>query len=227
MLGSKSGYDSLKECFGDLAGHIFAVETGLSSDPRMNSRVKFLDGLTLISNSDAHSPSKLGREANLLNTDKSYQGMFEAIKSRKGFEGTIEFFPEEGKYHLDGHRHCGIRYDPAETQRNEGRCPVCGNPLTVGVLHRLSALADKNESTPASPFEYIVPLPEIISEIKGTGPKSKAVMAQYEKMISAFWQRIFPTSGSPPKRHRKKIRENLCRSHSPPASGPGPPPGRV
>lgn len=129
MFGAFSGFDSVEECFGDLAGHIRALETGLSSDPLMNRRVKQLDGYVMVSNSDAHSPNKLGRESNLLDTDLSYPALKRALDTGEGFHGTIEFFPEEGKYHLDGHRNCGLRLTPAETLAYGGRCPICGKRL--------------------------------------------------------------------------------------------------
>ena len=136
MFGAFSGFDSVEECFGDLACQIHGVETGLSSDPPMNWRVSNLDGRTLLSHSDAHSPSKLGREANLLDTGCSYPQLVRAIRTGEGFYGTVEFFPEEGKYHLDGHRNCGVCLTPAETAARGGLCPVCGKKLTIGVEHR-------------------------------------------------------------------------------------------
>ena len=139
MFGAFSGFDTMEECFGDLTGHIHAVETGLSSDPPMNWRVSALDGLTLVSHSDAHSPAKLGREADLLDTGLSYPELVRAIRTGEGFHGTVEFFPEEGKYHLDGHRNCGVCLTPAETAARGGVCPVCGKKLTIGVEHRVEA----------------------------------------------------------------------------------------
>lgn len=145
MFGAFSGFDSVEECFLDLSSHIHAVETGLSSDPPMNWRVSALDRYQLISNSDAHSPSKLGREANLLDIELSYEGLRKAIEEGDGLCGTIEFFPEEGKYHLDGHRKCGLCLTPAETEKYNGICPVCGKKITVGVSHRVEQLADRRE----------------------------------------------------------------------------------
>jgi len=146
LLGSKSGFDTMEECFDDLTPHIFAVETGLSSDPPMNWRIKFLDGLTLISNSDAHSPSKLGREANLFNTELTFKHIRLAMEEGdpKRFLGTLEFYPEEGKYHLDGHRKCQVRSWPQETLMKDGICPVCKKPMTLGVLYRVEELADRD-----------------------------------------------------------------------------------
>ncbi len=188
-LGSKGGYDSIDECFRDLTGHIFALETGLSSDPAMNWKWSALDRFTLVSNSDAHSPQKLGREANLFDTEFSYDGLFNALKSQEGFLGTYEFFPEEGKYHLDGHRACGVTLEPKDTIRYKGICPVCGRPLTVGVLNRVEELSDRpgpQKPEGSAGYEYLIPLPEILAEIKGSGPESKAVVQAYQQTISTF-----------------------------------------
>ena len=148
VLGSKSGFDSLEECFGESTAHIYAVETGLSSDPAMNWRVSGLDRFALVSNSDAHSAAKIGREANIFDTDISYPAMMNAIKTRAGFLGTIEFFPEEGKYHFDGHRDCGVSLSPGETIHYDYLCPVCGRKLTIGVMNRVECLADRLANQP-------------------------------------------------------------------------------
>lgn len=187
-LGSKSGFDSIRECFRDLSGHISAVETGLSSDPPMNWMCSFLDGYTLVSNSDAHSPEKLGREANLFDTELSYSAIVRAMAegAPAGFRGTVEFFPQEGKYHFDGHRKCGVVWDPLETLRHGGICPVCGQPVTVGVLNRVAQLADRgdiNERSNRDPFYSLIPLKEILSEIEGTGVGSKRVQARYAEVL--------------------------------------------
>jgi uncharacterized protein (TIGR00375 family) len=189
VFGAASGFDSLEECFEDLTPHIHAIETGLSSDPRMNWRLSALDRITLISNSDAHSPAKLGREANILDTDISYAGITHAIKTRKGFSGTIEFFPEEGKYHYDGHRSCEVSLTPRETLQYNGICPVCGKKLTIGVMHRVEKLADREEGfrpegKPA--FTSIIPLPEIIAETLGVGPASKKVNTMYFGLLDSL-----------------------------------------
>jgi len=180
----------LEECFGDLTSHIFAVETGLSSDPPMNWRLSALDGITLISNSDAHSPEKLAREANLFETELSYRGIFDAIKQRDGrFLKTLEFFPEEGKYHVDGHRKCQTRLDPKETLQLDGLCPVCGKPVTVGVLHRVERLADRPEGQQpkgAAGFENLIPLKEVLSEVLRVGPTSVRVDAEYRRLLARF-----------------------------------------
>ena len=189
ILGSKSGFDSVQECFADLTPHIFAVETGLSSDPPMNWRVSWLDDYTLISNSDAHSPPKLAREATCFDTDLSYDALFAALQSgdREHYRGTIEFFPEEGKYHLDGHRKCGVCWEPVTTRAHDGRCSSCGKPVTVGVYHRMEELADRPRGTRpacAGPFASLVPLPEALSEMLGVGPNSKRVQAEYLRLVA-------------------------------------------
>ena len=160
VLGAKSGFDSVEECFEELAPYIHALETGLSSDPAMNWRISKLDRYQLVSNSDAHSPSKLGREANLLDIDCSYEGLYRAIQTGEGLEGTVEFFPEEGKYHFDGHRKCGVSLSPVEAERLGGICPVCGKKLTMGVDHRVEQLADRAEGfvkKDGKKYESLVP----------------------------------------------------------------------
>ncbi|HEY4596780.1 MAG TPA: endonuclease Q family protein, partial [Thermoanaerobaculia bacterium] len=192
-LGSKSGFDSIDECYGDLAPHIFAVETGLSSDPPMNWRVSQLDRFTLVSNSDAHSPPKLGREACAFDTDLDYFAIRRALETGEGYGGTVEFFPEEGKYHLDGHRACGVRLEPPETRRLEGRCPSCGKPLTVGVMHRVEELADRPEDAAPPrpvPFRSLVQLPEILGEIRGVGPKALSVEAAASQLVGKLGPEI-------------------------------------
>ena len=188
-MGSKSGFDSIQECYGDLSDHIFAVETGLSSDPPMNWRVSSLDKYTLVSNSDAHSPQKLAREANIFKCELSYPGMIQAMKSGDPaqFGGTIEFYPEEGKYHYDGHRKCGIRLSPKETEENGGICPVCGKKVTLGVSYRVEVLADREPGARpehALPFESHIPLPEIISEVVSKGVNTKTVSRSFESLLS-------------------------------------------
>lgn len=190
IFGSKSGFDSLEEAFEELAPEIKAIETGLSSDPFMNWRVDDLKNITIISNSDAHSPPKLGREATLLNSQLDYFDIVAAIKSNdQRLVGTIEFFPEEGMYHYDGHRAHNIRFSPAETKKHNGICPVCGKPLTIGVENRVDVLASHPmDYKPASHkrVEYIIPLIEIIGEIKNMGTASKAVQEIYWKVINLF-----------------------------------------
>lgn len=186
LFGAFSGFDTLEECYGDLSGHVHALETGLSSDPPMNRLISSLDGYTLVSNSDAHSPSKLGREANLLTCELSYPALRRAIQTGEGFGGTLEFFPEEGKYHLDGHRACDCCLEPAQTKALEGRCPVCGRKLTIGVLHRVEELADRTEPSAlpqGKPFESLIPLPELLADCLGVSASSKKVEAVYFELL--------------------------------------------
>lgn len=189
VLGAKSGFDSVEECFEELAPYIHALETGLSSDPAMNWRISKLDRYQLVSNSDAHSPSKLGREANLLDIDCSYEGLYRAIQTGEGLEGTVEFFPEEGKYHFDGHRKCGVSLSPVEAERLGGICPVCGKKLTMGVDHRVERLADRAEGfvkKDGKKYESLVPLPEVISACMGYSTASKKVQGCFEQMIQTL-----------------------------------------
>lgn len=189
VLGAKSGFDSVEECFEELAPYIHALETGLSSDPAMNWRISKLDRYQLVSNSDAHSPSKLGREANLLDIDCSYEGLYRAIQTGEGLEGTVEFFPEEGKYHFDGHRKCGVSLSPVEAERLGGICPVCGKKLTMGVDHRVEQLADRAEGfvkKDGKKYESLVPLPEVISACMGYSTASKKVQGCFEQMIQTL-----------------------------------------
>ncbi len=189
VLGSKSGFDAVRDCYADLAGHIFAVETGLSSDPAMNWTCSSLDGYRLVSNSDAHSPPMLGREATVFGTELDYFAMAEALRTGRGLAGTLEFFPEEGKYHLDGHRKCGVRIEPEQTTALQDRCPACGKPLTVGVLHRVAELADRPlgfRPDGAADFTCLVQLPQITGEIVGTGSKSKKVAAEVTRLVGAL-----------------------------------------
>ncbi len=186
LFGAFSGFDSVEECYGDLSCHIHAMETGLSSDPPMNWRVSALDRYQLISNSDAHSPAKLGREANLLDIPLSYEGLRDAVQTGKGLMGTIEFFPEEGKYHYDGHRKCGICLSPGDAEKYGGICPVCGRKLTIGVSHRIEQLADRAEGYEkehAALFESLVPLPEIIGASAGYSSASAKVQREYQNML--------------------------------------------
>ncbi|MBQ7456605.1 MAG: UvrD-helicase domain-containing protein [Desulfovibrio sp.] len=198
LFGSQSGFDSITECFEDLTPHIFALETGLSSDPPMNRYISALDGFALVSNSDAHSPNKLGREANVFEGTPSYSGIFQAIAASAKrsadqeklpcrFLGTIEFFPEEGKYHLDGHRNCNVSFNPLETRSNNFLCPVCHKPVTIGVLHRVMDLADRSEPAqlPEEPvFRSIMPLLEMTAELLGYGVGSNAVLQEYGRILS-------------------------------------------
>jgi DNA helicase-2/ATP-dependent DNA helicase PcrA len=189
VLGSKSGFDAVADCYGDLAEHVFAVETGLSSDPEMNWRVGSLDRYRLVSNSDAHSPPALAREASAFDTPVDYYAIRAALETGAGYRGTVEFFPEEGKYHLDGHRKCSVRLDPAETRRLDGRCPECGRPLTVGVLNRVEELASYptgRRPQGAAEYQNLVQLPQIVAEIRGVGPRSKTVLGEIGSLVAAL-----------------------------------------
>jgi uncharacterized protein (TIGR00375 family) len=188
IFGANSGFDSIEECFGEMSPHIRAIETGLSSDPEMNWRLSALDEITLISNSDAHSPNRLGREANAFDCALDYKEVTEAIrrKDRKRFLFTIEFFPEEGKYHYDGHRQCGVIFSPAQTKANQSICPACRKKLTVGVLYRVGELADRAEGfipKNAIPSIHLIPLEEIIAEALGQRIGTKGVESEYERLI--------------------------------------------
>jgi len=188
IFGSKSGFNSLEECFDEYAQYIYAIETGLSSDPAMNWRLSQLDTIAFISNSDAHSLPKIGREANVFDTEISYNGIAEAIKKRDPakFLFTVEFFPEEGKYHYDGHRVCEVSMKPEESKQHNNVCPKCNKPLTIGVLNRVAELADREEGfrpENAIPFKNLIPLEEVIADSFGVGVASKRVREEYEKMI--------------------------------------------
>ena len=194
LFGAFSGFQTIEECFEDLTPHIHAVETGLSSDPPMNWQVSALDGYTLVSNSDAHSPQKLGREANLLDCGLSYPALKHAIETGEGFGGTIEFFPEEGKYHLDGHRNCGVCLTPQEAESLGGLCPVCGKKLTIGVQHRVEELADRPLGQPRpqqKPFESLAPLPEVIAACTGSSEASKKTQARYQAMLQQLGSEFY------------------------------------
>ncbi len=188
LFGSKSGFDRIDQCFEDLASHIFAVETGLSSDPAMNWRVADLDHVRLMSNSDAHSPGYLGRNACVFNTDLDYFAMRKSLENVdiKAYQGTLDMYPDQGKYHYDGHRKCGVSLDPDETARLDKICPECGKPLTLGVLYRVRELADRPQGFVPSDrqgYTSIIPLTDMLSEIFGVGPKTKKVARYYEKAV--------------------------------------------
>ncbi|WP_433230209.1 UvrD-helicase domain-containing protein [Micromonospora sp. CA-248260] len=188
-LGSKSGFDAIADCYADLAEHVFAVETGLSSDPAMNWRVGSLDRYRLVSNSDAHSPPALAREATVFSSARDYFAIRDALRTGDGLAGTIEFFPEEGKYHADGHRLCGVNWSPERTRAAGGRCPECGKPLTVGVLSRIEELADRPDGhrpEHAREVTHLVPLAEILGEINKVGPRSKKVEGKLNELVAAL-----------------------------------------
>jgi uncharacterized protein (TIGR00375 family) len=187
IFGANSGFDSIEECFGELSPHIHAIETGLSSDPEMNWRLSALDGITLLSNSDAHSPNRLGREANAFDCDLVYKEIIETIRKKdsKKLLFTIEFFPEEGKYHYDGHRQCGVISSPSQTKASQYLCPNCHKKLTVGVMHRVEELADRPKGfipKKAIPSIHLIPLEEVIAEALGVRVGTKAVEAEYERL---------------------------------------------
>jgi uncharacterized protein (TIGR00375 family) len=191
VFGSMSGFDKIEDCFEKQTPKIFALETGLSSDPAMNWRLSRLDRFTLISNSDSHSLAKIGREANVFDCGLDYQSIREALRSKdkKKFLFTIEFFPEEGKYHFDGHRLCGVRFSPQQTKEHGGKCPKCGKPVTVGVMSRVEELADRPQGfvpDNAIPYKNLIPLDEILAEVSGVGKASLAVERQYKGCISKF-----------------------------------------
>ena len=208
LFGAKSGFDTIEECFEELTPYIHALETGLSSDPAMNWQISALDGYQLVSHSDAHSPSKLGSEADLLDIELSYQGLWDAVQNGKGLEGTIEFFPEGGKYHFDGHRKCGVCLSPKEAEMYNGICPVCGKKLTMGVDHRILQLSDRDESSavmPESgrPYESLMPLPEVISACMGFSTVSKKVQGQYEALLERLGAEFTILREVPPEDIRK------------------------
>jgi len=189
LFGANSGFNKIEECFEEETKNIFGLETGLSSDPAMNWRLSVLDRYTLVSNSDAHSPRKIGREANVFDCELSYKEILEVIKKKDKtkFLYTVEFFPEEGKYHYDGHRNCNVVFSPAETKEKKYICPACGRKLTVGVMHRVELLADRKEGfvpENAIPFKSLIPLEEIIADALGVGKDSVAVEREYTNLVS-------------------------------------------
>ncbi len=191
VFGSESGFDSLEECFNKWTDKIFAIETGLSSNPAMNWRLSQLDDITLISNSDSHSLPRIGREANVFDTELSFAAIWDAVKAKdpKRFLFTIEFFPEEGKYHYDGHRNCNASFSPKETLEHKGICPVCGGKMTIGVLSRVSELADRPEGFVPErhiPYKSLVPFDQVIADVLGIADTSVKVHTEYMKLISAL-----------------------------------------
>ena len=203
IFGANSGFDSIEECFGEMSSYIHAIETGLSSDPEMNWRLSALDSITLLSNSDAHSPNRLGREANVFDCALDYCEIVETIrmKDRRKLLFTIEFFPEEGKYHYDGHRQCGVIFSPSQTKASQYLCPKCHKKLTVGVVHRVEELADRSEGfipKNAIPSIHLIPLEEIIAEALGVRVGAKAVEAEYERLIERGGSELRILLDSPP-----------------------------
>lgn len=221
VFGSKSGFDTLEECFEEYTKYIYAVETGLSSDPKMNWRLSQLDNITLISNSDSHSLQKIGREANVFDTDLSYKGIYEAIKNKdkNKFLYTVEFFPEEGKYHYDGHRSCNLRLSPKESKKYNNICPECGKPLVIGVLNRVEELADRKEGfvpKNAIPYKSLIPLNEIIADAVGFSVSAKAVVEHYNNLIkkigNEFYILLDATREEIEKESSSKIAEGVIRA---------------
>jgi len=201
VFGAASGFDSLEECFGELTPHIHALETGLSSDPPMNRRVAALDRLALLSYSDAHSPAKMGREATIFETDVSFSAITEAIKTHRGLLGTVEFFPEEGKYHYDGHRQCAVCCSPEETIAHNYLCPACGKKLTMGVAHRVELLADRacgSGQAATLPYWPAIPLAEVLAEVMGMGAASKTVQEAYMKLLASLGSELRVLLETPP-----------------------------
>ncbi|GFO70218.1 helicase UvrD [Geomonas limicola] len=194
IFGVTTGFCSLAECFEDLAPQVYAIETGLSSDPAMNWRISALDGITLVSNSDAHSPARLGREATVFSCALSYDGIHRGLAEGGAVAATIEFFPEQGKYHADGHRGCGVRLSPQETVAGNYRCPACGGKVTVGVLHRLELLADRPEGTRpagAPPFHSVIPLSDLIAGALGVGCTTKRAVALYFRVLEELGSEFY------------------------------------
>lgn len=216
LFGANSGFDTVEECFGKYAGDIYALETGLSSDPAMNWRWAELDRFSLISNSDAHSPARLGREANVFNCKMDYYEIVDSLKKkdRARFLSTIEFFPEEGKYHYDGHRNCSVLYSPEESRGKKDICPVCGRTLTIGVMHRVEQLAQRPAGfvlEDAPPFQNTIPLDEIIAEAKGLGRGTKTVEQEYRSIVQKLGVELDILLNVPEAELRKACSERLAQ----------------
>jgi len=215
VFGSMSGFDRIEDCFEDQTKNIYALETGLSSDPSMNWRLSALDRFSLISNSDSHSPSKIGREANVFDCELDYYQVMNVLKKKdkKRFLYTIEFFPEEGKYHYDGHRLCNVRFSPKESREHKNRCPKCGKPLTIGVMNRVEQLADRDEGfvpENAIPFRNLIPLEEIIAAAKSLGKGTQAVEKEYFSIISKFGNEFEVLVNAPKEDLKKSINPRIA-----------------
>lgn len=217
LFGDKSGFDRIEDCFKDQTRHIFGLETGLSSNPGMNWRLSALDRYSLLSFSDSHShwPWRLGREATVFDLkDLTYDNLIRAIRTKRGLAETIEFFPEEGKYHFDGHRDCNVRMAPSESIKKRDICPVCGRLLTIGVLHRVEELADRPEgSRPegAVPYKSLIPLSEIIAMVLGVEqPFSNKVWAVYDRLIKGFGNEFEVLLNAPEAALKEAAGENVA-----------------
>lgn len=215
LFGANSGFDSIEECFGSQTENIYALETGLSSDPAMNWRWSKLDRYRLISNSDSHSPSRIGREANIFDTELDYGHIINVLKGKgEGkFLMTVEFFPEEGKYHYDGHRNCGICFAPDVSRKNNNRCPKCGRPLTVGVMHRVENLSDRPAGfvpSGAVPFKNLIPLDEIIASGLKMGVNTAAVKKEYDRLIQELGSEFDILLNVPEEELQEKIPEVIA-----------------
>jgi uncharacterized protein (TIGR00375 family) len=216
LFGSESGFDSLEEAFGEYSKKIYAIETGLSSDPPMNWLLSSLDRITLVSNSDAHSPPNIGREANCFKEPIDYPMLLDILKNQdtERFEYTVEFFPEEGKYHYDGHRKCNVTFHPEDSKKHNNLCPECGNPLTLGVLHRVSELADRKEPKKEGRVGYkrLIPLREIIADSLGMGSSSRAVEETYSKLTTYFGNEFIILLETPEKDLLVSMEERIAKA---------------
>ena len=215
VFGSSSGFDKIEYCFEEQTRNIHCLETGLSSDPAMNWRWSALDRFSLISNSDSHSPSKIGREANIFDCEMDYYEITNVLKTkdRKKFLSTIEFFPQEGKYHFDGHRNCGIRFSPNESAQNKNLCPKCKKALTIGVMNRVDQLSDRPEGfvpKDAVPFKNLIPLDEIIGDAKKVGKGSKAVAKEYQALLSKYSTEFNILLNVPEEELRKSVSSQIA-----------------
>lgn len=218
VFGSNSGFDTLEECFGKHVNYIRSIETGLSSDPKMNWRLSKLDNITLISNSDAHSPQNLGREANVFEVEDGCKDLYSEVvkiiknKDKKKFLYTIEFYPEEGKYHYDGHRICNVCFSPKETKKYKGICPVCGKRLTIGVMNRVDSLADREEGyipQNSIPYKNVIPLMEIIAEALSTGKGTQKTLNEYNFITTQVGTEFDVLLEFPEEELRKKINSKI------------------